>query len=68
MFVDELEKAVYLTDEQAAQVSYECAWSDRDVVIDGKKPIFVGQQGIDMIKILCAIYESAKTGKEVSLV
>ncbi len=39
-----------------------------DVVIDGKEPIFVGQQGIDMIKILCAIYESAKTGKEISLV
>ena len=38
-----------------------------DVVIDGAKPIFEPQQGIDMIKILCAIYESAKTGKEVSL-
>ena len=38
-----------------------------DVVIDGKKPIFEGQQGIDMIKILCAIYESAKTGKEITL-
>lgn len=38
-----------------------------DVVIDGKNPDFVPQQGIDMIKILCAIYESAKTGKEVIL-
>ena len=38
-----------------------------DVVIEGKDPIFVGQQGIDMIKILCAIYESAKTGREVQL-
>ena len=38
-----------------------------DVVIDGAKPIFEPQQGIDMIKILCAIYESARTGKEVTL-
>ena len=38
-----------------------------DVVIEGKDPIFVPQQGIDMIKILCAIYESAKTGKEIAL-
>ena len=38
-----------------------------DVVIEGAKPIFEPQQGIDMIKILCAIYESAKTGKEVIL-
>ncbi len=38
-----------------------------DVVIEGKKPIFEPEQGIDMIKILCAIYESAKTGKEVIL-
>ena len=38
-----------------------------DVVLDGATPIFEPQQGIDMIKILCAIYESAKTGKEVIL-
>lgn len=38
-----------------------------DVVIDGTKPIFEPQQSIDMIKILCAIYESARTGKEVIL-
>lgn len=38
-----------------------------DVVIDGVEPNFKPQQGIDMIKILCAIYESAKTGKEVIL-
>lgn len=38
-----------------------------DVVISGAKPIFEPQQGIDMIKILCAIYESAKTGREVIL-
>lgn len=31
------------------------------------EPVFQVQQGIDMIKILCAIYESAKTGKEVLL-
>ena len=38
-----------------------------DVVIEGKEPCFKPQQGIDMIKILCAVYESAKTGKEVAL-
>ncbi len=37
-------------------------------VLDGKaEPIFVPQQGIDMIKILTAMYESARTGKEVRL-
>ena len=39
-----------------------------DVVLNGAKPDFVPQQGVNMIKILSAIYESAKTGKEVSLV
>ena len=38
-----------------------------DVVIDGKEPVFKPQQGIDMIKILCAVYESARTGREVVL-
>lgn len=38
-----------------------------DVVIDGVTPGFVPQQGVDMIKILCAIYESAETGREVLL-
>ena len=38
-----------------------------DVVLDGKEPCFKPQQGVDMIKILCAIYESAKTGCEVRL-
>lgn len=38
-----------------------------DVVLNGAKPCFEPQQGVDMIKILSAIYESAKTGKEVSL-
>ncbi len=38
-----------------------------DVVTEGAKPDYVIDQGIDMIKILCAIYESAKTGKEVQL-
>ncbi len=38
-----------------------------DVVLNGEKPIFEPQQGVDMIKILTAIYESAKTGREVQL-
>ncbi|MBR0112833.1 MAG: Gfo/Idh/MocA family oxidoreductase [Clostridia bacterium] len=36
-------------------------------VLGGAKPVFVPEQGIDMIKILCAMYESAETGKEVLL-
>lgn len=38
-----------------------------DVVQNGAEPIFVPQQGINMIKILNAIYESSQTGKEVLL-
>ncbi len=36
MMAEEMHKVVYLTDEQIAQVSWEGAWSDRDVVIDDK--------------------------------
>lgn len=38
-----------------------------DVVLNGAEPVFKPEQGVDMIKILCGIYESAKTGKEVLL-
>ena len=38
-----------------------------DVVLNGAKPDFEPIQGVNMIKILNAIYESAKTGKEVLL-
>ncbi len=38
-----------------------------DVILNDAEPCFKGQQGIDMIKILCAIYKSAETGKEVVL-
>ncbi|MCQ2480717.1 MAG: Gfo/Idh/MocA family oxidoreductase [Clostridia bacterium] len=38
-----------------------------DVLNGEADPIFVPEQGIDMIKILSAIYESAKTGREVIL-
>ena len=36
--------------------------------IEGKaEPVFKPQEGLDMIKILCAIYESAQTGREILL-
>lgn len=38
-----------------------------DVLQNGATPNFVPQQGVDMIKILSAIYESARTGHEVQL-
>lgn len=38
-----------------------------DVVLNGAKPIFVPQQGINMIKILRAIYDSAEQGREIQL-
>lgn len=38
-----------------------------DVVLNKATPDFVIDQGVDMIKILMAIYESAKTGKEITL-
>ena len=37
------------------------------IVLDGDKPDFVPQQGINMIGILEAMYKSAETGKEVIL-
>lgn len=38
-----------------------------DVLLEGEKAIFEPQQGVDMIKILNAIYTSAQTGREVVL-
>ena len=38
-----------------------------DVVNGDAEPIFVPQQGVNMVKILNAIYESAETGREVKL-
>lgn len=38
-----------------------------DVLQNGTKPDFVPQQGVNMIKILEAIYKSAETGREVIL-
>lgn len=38
-----------------------------DVVLNGAQPMFVPQQGVDMVKILEAIYQSAQTGREVLL-
>ncbi len=38
-----------------------------DVLINGAEPQFVPEQGLNMVKILEAIYKSAKTGKEVQL-
>lgn len=38
-----------------------------DVVLHDAKPMFVPQQGVDMVKILEAIYQSAQTGREVLL-
>ena len=38
-----------------------------DVVLNGAEPIFTPIQGVNMIKILNGIYESAETGREVLL-
>lgn len=38
-----------------------------DVVLNGAEPIFVPRQGINMIKILRAIYDSAEQGREIQL-
>ncbi|MDR2568764.1 MAG: Gfo/Idh/MocA family oxidoreductase [Oscillospiraceae bacterium] len=38
-----------------------------DVLIDKKEPLFKPIQGVNMIKILTALYESAKIGKEITL-
>lgn len=38
-----------------------------DVVLNGATPIFEPEQGVEMVKILEAIYQSAQTGREVLL-
>ncbi len=38
-----------------------------DVLLNGAEPIFLPEQGLNMVKILEAIYKSAETGKEVIL-
>ena len=38
-----------------------------DTILGVAKPCYLPQQGVDMIKILSAIYDSAKTGREVTL-
>jgi len=38
-----------------------------DVLIGGQEPDFTPEQGVNMIKILTAIYKSAETGREVVL-
>jgi len=38
-----------------------------ECVLGREKPIFTPDQGVDMIKILSAIYESAESGREVRL-
>lgn len=38
-----------------------------DVILNGTAPMFIPQQGVDMVKILEAIYRSAETGREVLL-
>ncbi|MBR5453649.1 MAG: Gfo/Idh/MocA family oxidoreductase [Clostridia bacterium] len=38
-----------------------------DVLLNGTEPMFVPEQGLNMVKILEAIYKSAETGREVLL-
>lgn len=37
------------------------------VVLHGEKPVYEPQQGVDMVKILTTMYESAQSGREVLL-
>ena len=38
-----------------------------DVLLNGAQPMFVPQQGVDMVKILEALYQSAREGHEIQL-
>lgn len=38
-----------------------------DVLLNGAKPMFVPEQGVNMIKILEAMYKSAEEGREIQL-
>ena len=42
-------------------------FGEKDGVLINEEPKFVPQQGVNMIKILRAMYESAQTGREVQL-
>lgn len=69
------------TEENGALVNYLPQIDDRkgmqiheanlrhfaDVLLNGTAPMFVPQQGVNMIKILEAMYKSAEQGKEIAL-
>ena len=40
----------------------------KDVLIDGAEPLFKPSEGVDMIRILNGIYESAMLGREIQIV
>ncbi len=65
------ENSGFLTDDKHKEYMgdghKEALWHFVDIVLNGKEKDFVPEQGVNMIKILTAIYESAKTGKEVIL-
>ena len=70
IFTEEFGKTVdYLPNIDDKQISIHTANLRHfvDVVLNGTEPMFVPQQGVDMVKILEAIYKSAETGREVLL-
>ena len=70
IFTEEFGKTVdYLPNIDDTEISIHTANLRHfaDVVLNGAEPMFVPQQGVDMVKILEAIYKSAETGREVLL-
>lgn len=56
-----------LDDEKGMQIHEANLRHFADVLLNGAEPMFVPQQGVDMIKILEAIYRSSKEGREIAL-
>lgn len=54
-------------DYQGVQVHEANLRHFADVLLNGTEPMFVPQQGVDMIKILEAMYRSSAEGREIAL-
>ncbi len=79
MYSSRTEKLSIYTDEYGETVDYMPNINNKmdahaanlrhfaDVVLNGKEPMFVPEQGLNMVKILQAIYESAEKGHEILL-
>lgn len=71
LFTEEYGKTVDIApatdDNRCTQIHEANLRHFADVLLNGAAPMFVPQQGLDMIKILDAMYRSAESGQEIRL-